>query len=321
MNAQTAFALLGLILSLLLAPLLSGIINRVKARMAGRQGRHVCQLYYDLFKLVQKSPVYPQCSTWIFQAGPILALSTVLCSIFIVPFGGAGSVFSFVGDFVLLAGLFAMGRLALIVSALDTGSAFEGMGAAREALFSAMAEPILFLSMAVLAQSSEQMSLSGMLGGISIQVWSARWPLFLLLVLAFFLLLLTENSRIPVDDPNTHLELTMIHEVMVLDHSGPELAFVEYASALKMWVFSLLIADILLPVQGISFFTPEGGVREGVLPGLLFDAVGTLALVGVIAVLVGLTESLMARLRMERVPQVLTLSASLAGLAALVLWR
>ena len=321
MSARLTFAVFGLLLSLLLAPLLSGVINRVKARMGGRQGRPLLQLYYDLFKLVQKSPVYPQTCTWIFQAGPIAALATALCALFLVPFGGFDAVFSFTGDFILLAGLFALGRLGLILSALDTGSAFEGMGAAREALFSAMGEPIFFLCMAVLAQVSDQMSLAGMLGSLSVQVWSARWPLFLLLVCAFFLLLLTENSRIPVDDPNTHLELTMIHEVMVLDHSGPELAFVEYAAALKMWIFGLLIAGVLLPVAFGPLFTHEGAIGQHGLIGLVFNGLGTLLLVLLIAVLVGLVESLMARMRMERVPQVLTLAASFAGLAALVLWR
>ncbi len=321
MNAQTGFALLGLALSLLLAPLLSGVINRVKARVGGRQGRPLLQLYYDLMKLVWKSPVYPQATTWVFQAGPMAALAASLCALLLVPFGGFDAVISFTGDFALLAGLFALGRLGLILSALDTGSAFEGMGAAREALFSAMAEPVFFLCMAVLAQVSGHMSLAAMLGSISMPIWSANWPLFLLLVFALFLLLLTENSRIPVDDPNTHLELTMIHEVMVLDHSGPDLAFVEYASALKLWIFSLLIAGVLLPVAYGPLFAPDGAIGAHGLKGLLFNGLGTLALVFVIAMLVGLVESLMARMRLERVPQVLTLAASFAGLAALVLWR
>lgn len=320
MNAQTGFALLGLLLSLLLAPFLSGIINRVKALVGGRQGRPLLQLYYDLYKLVRKSPVYPQASTWIFQTGPMVALASSLCALFLVPFGGFDSIFSFTGDFALLAGLFALGRLGLILSALDTGSAFEGMGAAREALFSAMAEPVFFLCMAVLAQVSNHMSLAAMLGSISMTVWSANWPLFLLLVCALFLLLLTENSRIPVDDPNTHLELTMIHEVMVLDHSGPELAFVEYAASLKLWIFSLLIAGVLLPVSFSPLFTVDGSIGEHGIFALALNGFGTLVMIGVIAMLVGLVESLMARMRLERVPQVLTLAASFAGLGALVLW-
>ena len=321
LSAQAICSLVGVALSLLLAPLLSGIINRVKAKIGGRQGRPLLQLYYDLFKLVQKSPVYSHTTSWVFKAGPVICLATAVCALLLVPFGGFDAACSFTGDFLLVAGLFAMGRFALILAALDTGSAFEGMGAAREALFSAMAEPVFLFCMAVLAYQSDQMSLARMLGGISFAVWSAHWPFFLLLAFALFLLLLTENSRIPVDDPNTHLELTMIHEVMVLDHSGPDLALVEYAAALKLWIFSLLVAGVVLPVTYGPLFTETQTLGLSGFTGIAVNGGGTLVFVFATAVAVGLVESLMARLRMERVPQVLTLAGSFVGLAALMLWR
>ncbi len=317
MNAQPFVSLLFFLLALCLAPLLSGIINRVKAHMGGRTGRPLLQLYYDIRKLLRKSPVYPAATTWVFQAAPMAVAATGAAALVFVPFGGFASLFSFTGDFLLLAGLFALGRFAMMLGALDTGSPFEGMGAAREALFSAMAEPVFLLCMAILAYGSGSFSLTGMIGASALPAWADRWPFLLLLAGAFFLLLLTENSRIPVDDPNTHLELTMIHEVMVLDHSGPDLALVEYGSALKLWVFCQVIAGVLLPLLDLSRLFPAGGQ---ILAGLC-NAGASLLVIFLLAVLVGLVESLMARLRMERVPQVLTLAGAFTGLAALSLWR
>ena len=321
MTLRFFFAFCGFFLSLLLAPLLPGIINRVKAVMGGRQGRPLLQLYYDLAKLLRKSPVYSHTTSWFFRAAPSAGVAAGLLALLIVPFGPAGAVLGFPGDFVLVGGLFALARFTLILAALDTGSAFEGMGAAREALFSAMAEPIFLFSIAILGYHAREYSLDVMLWGISPDAWQSQWPFFLMLAFALFLLLLTENSRIPVDDPNTHLELTMIHEVMLLDHSGPDLALLEYASALKLWIFSLIIAGVLLPTVFAPLFAADGALTPHGAVGLVLNAVTVLGVVLALTVFVGLVESLMARLRMERVPQVLTLAGSFAGLAALVLWR
>ena len=308
-----ALSLLLLLVSLALAPLLPGVINRVKALTGGRQGRPLLQLYYDLAKLMRKSPVYPHACSWFFRAAPAAGVASGLMALLLLPFGPVPSLIGFPGDFLLLAGLFALSRFTLILAALDTGSAFEGMGAAREALFSGLAEPIFLFSLLILALQAQAFSLSGMFGGLAPGLWTAGWPFYLMLSFALFLLLLPENCRIPVDDPNTRLELTMTHEVMILDHSGPDLALLEYASALKLWVFGLLIAGLLVP----ALAGPGGFVGPGPLLG---GALCALALVFAVAVLVGLVESLMARMRMERVPQVLTLAGSFACLAALSLW-
>ena len=318
MSTYPAASLICLLFSLVLSPLLFGVINRVKAKVGGRRGRPLLQLYFDIAKLLRKNSVYPKTTTWFFRAAPVAGVATALLALLLLPFGGVPAVASFPGDFLVLAGLLALSRFSLILAALDTGSAFEGMGAAREGLFSAMAEPVLLFCLMVLAYESREHTLSLMLGGLPSAVWLAQWPMYLLLAIALFFLLLTENCRIPVDDPNTHLELTMIHEVMILDHSGPDLALLEYAAALKLWLFSLLIVGVTLPrAQGLLFTE----TRMAGAAALALDAGFALAMVFVIAVLVGCVESAMARLRLERVPQILALAGSFACLAALSLWR
>ena len=197
------------------------------------------------------------------------------------------------------------------------------MGAAREALFSALAEPLFLFCLLTLSYHMQQLSLSDMLtGGITPLSPRIDWAFYPVLICSLFLLLLPENSRIPVDAPNTHLELTMIHEVMILDHSGPDLALLEYAAALKLWIFSLLIAGVLLPTgMGTTLFDAAGNwAGQGF--AALFSSLGlNLLAIFCIAVLVGLVESLMARFRMERVPQVFTVAGAMACLAALAIWR
>lgn len=311
---QTPAPLVGLVLSLLLAPLLKGVINRVKAVFGGRKGRPLLQLYYDLYKLWNKRPVYSHTTTWFFRAAPSAGLAAGALALCVLPFGALGAVISFSGDFLFLGGLFAAARFTLMLSALDTGSAFEGMGAAREALFSAMAEPIFLFCLVILGFTVQQHSLAGMLGGIAPEVWFANWPSYLMIAASLFLLLLPENCRIPADDPNTHLELTMIHEVMILDHSGPDLAFLEYASALKLWTFCLLIAGVTVPVL-------YGAMPSGNPTAAALSVAVTLIVVFAVGGLVGFVESVMARFRMERVPQILTLAGCFACLAALNFWR
>jgi formate hydrogenlyase subunit 4 len=145
-----------------------------------------------------------------------------------------------------------MGRFFTIMAALDTGSSFEGMGASREAVFSCLAEPMLFLALMALARYADNLSLSGMLAAVSSGSWLSGAPVLALVTVSLFLLLLSENCRVPFDDPNTHLELTMIHEVMVLDHGGPDLGFIQYAQTLKLWIFSAVTASLLLPAASGS---------------------------------------------------------------------
>ena len=290
-------------LFLLLPPLLLGVVNRVKALFAGRKGPPLLQLYFDLAKLLRKGTVQSRTTTWVFRAGPIAGVAAVATAGLLVAVAGQRAVVAFAGDFILFAYLLGLARFFTALAALDTGSSFEGMGAAREVTFASLAEPALFLALVVLARATGTLSLSGMLGPELSSAWTHAAPALVLAAIALFVVALAENSRIPVDDPNTHLELTMIHEVMVLDHSGPDLALILYGASLKFFLFGALFTRVVL---GFRF--------ESVV---LAEAVFVAGLVG-FAVLVGVVESTMARLRLVRVPQLLV-GASVLSVFGLVL--
>jgi len=298
-----AEALIHIGIALLLAPLFLGVVNRTKAVFAGRQGRPLLQAYFDLAKLLRKGAVYSRTTTWVFRAGPVIGLSAVLMSLTLLPFGGQGALISFKGDFVLFAYLLGLARFSTVMAAMDVGSSFEGMGASREVTFSALAEPVLFLCFLALARHTGVFSFSEMLPAISYSTWTHAGPALVLVASALFLVTLAENSRIPIDDPNTHLELTMIHEVMVLDHGGPDFAFIQYGSALKLWAFSALVVGTLLPIGGIDLPT-----------GVVLSTAGTF----ILAVMVGAVESTMARLRLLRVPQYMAGAAAFAVFALVI---
>jgi formate hydrogenlyase subunit 4 len=283
------------ILALVLAPLMLGIINRTKAVFAGRVGPPLLQPYYDLRKLLGKGAIYSRSTTWVFRAGPIVSLAALVTATLIVPFGGSGAALSFPGDLILFAYLLGLARLFMVLAALDTGSSFEGMGASREVFYSALAEPVLFLGFAALAREAGNLSLTAIPLGTTRPLLSLTQAL---VAIALLVVLLCENCRIPFDDPNTHLELTMIHEVMVLDHSGPDLAFILYGAALKLWLFGSLILSLLLPAVNLHL-------------GISLALAGML----VLAVLVAVIESTMARLKLLRVPQLLVGAATFSALA------
>jgi len=292
------------LLSLLLAPMLIGVVNRVKAMFAGRSGRPLLQPYYDIGKLLRKGTVYSDASSWLVRTGPIVSLAAVASALLMVPHGGVPAVVSFAWDGILVAYLLGLARFFTVQGALDTGSAFEGMGASREVQFSALAEPAVVLSILALARAvGGDPSLSGILGGVSAEGWASMTPIFALVAGSFGIVMLAENSRVPFDDPNTHLELTMIHEVMVLDHGGPDLAFIQYGAALKTWLFALLIVGIAVPVRTANPW---------------IDGAATVGGVFVVGILVGVVESTMARLRLTRLP-LLLISASVLSVLALVL--
>src|SRR5271166_3334226 len=237
-----------ILLALSLPPLLLGIIAKTKALFGGRVGPPVLQPYYDLIKLFQKGSVFSTTTTWVFRAGPVVALVTAGIAVLFIPLADATAPLSFTGDFVLLAYLLGLGRFFTASAALDTGSPFEGMGAAREVTFACLAEPTFFLGMLVLAKLSGSLQLADMLGGSLASHWTTAGAPLALVLLSWFVILLAENSRIPIDDPNTHLELTMIHEVMVLDHSGPAFGMILYGAALKLFVFGALVVRLAFPV-------------------------------------------------------------------------
>ncbi|MCX6546841.1 MAG: NADH-quinone oxidoreductase subunit H [Acidobacteria bacterium] len=288
---------------LLLPPLIPGLIAKVKARMAGRTGPPVLQLYYDLAKLVRKQAVYSRTTTWIFLAGPVGSVAALLVASLMVPFGHTPAPVAFEGDVILFAYLLGLARFLTVLAALDTGSAFEGMGAAREVSFSALAEPALFFGFAALAKATGSLSLTPMLQAHGMgKVGHLSGPLILILA-GWAIVYLAENARMPVDDPNTHLELTMIHEVMVLDHSGRPFALMLYGASLKLVVLGALLVDPLLPLLGRGWMNWLA----------FFGALGLLALV------VGLVESTSARFRMTKVPQFLVAGVLASAFAFLLL--
>jgi formate hydrogenlyase subunit 4 len=291
---------------LFLPPLMLGVITKTKAAFAGRVGAPVLQPYYDLIKLLQKGSVFSRTTTWIFRAGPVVGVATALLAATLVPIGGRSAFVAFDGDFLVLAYLLGLARFFTMAAALDTGSAFEGMGAAREATFACLAEPAFVLGLLALARASGSLSLSTMLGSGMPHVWTRAGASFVLVAVALFIVLLAENSRIPVDDPNTHLELTMIHEVMVLDHGGPAFGFILYGASLKLFVFAAVIARLVVPLG----FGPAWATW-----GL--SALSVFA----IAVVIGVVESTMARLRLTHIPSLLVAACLLSAFGLVLLVR
>ncbi|OGV64278.1 MAG: hydrogenase [Lentisphaerae bacterium RIFOXYC12_FULL_60_16] len=294
------------VLALVVAPLLTGIINRVKAMFAGRHGQPLLQAYFDLAKLLRKGAVYSGTTTWVFRTGPVAGLAAVLVALAFVPLGKVPALVSFNGDFLLVAYLFGVMRFVTVMAALDTGSSFEGMGASREVQFSALAEPAWFMGLVTVIYVSGEWSLSPALAGVSSGVWGPAGSAMVLVGLAWLGVFLTENSRIPVDDPNTHLELTMIHEVMVLDHGGPDFAFILYGAILKLWTLGAFLVSLVTPY------------RTGMV---LLDLGYGLAGMLILAMVVGIIESIMARLRLVRVPHLLLTATAFALLALFLVMR
>src|SRR4051794_26156806 len=283
--------------ALTLAPLLLGLTNRTKAFIAGRRGPPLLQPYRDLAKCLRRGAVYGNVTTWVFRAGPVVTLAALIAAVPIIPFGSLASPLSFSGDLVALAGLLALGRFATVLAALDTGSSFEGMGASRELCFAALAEPAFLLSLAVLARVTGAFTLTAIYDAITPAAWLATLPTLVLVALTMLVLALVENSRIPVDDPTTHLELTMIHEVMVLDHSGPDLGYIHYAAALKLWILGGLLVGLVVPVRSGIFW---------------LDGLTMLLGMAVLAAVIGMIESAMARYRLVHVPQFIVGAATLS---------
>ncbi|HCC54481.1 MAG TPA: hydrogenase [Desulfobulbaceae bacterium] len=298
--------LLHLFLLLGLSPLLPGVIGKTKALFAGRTGPPFLQSYYDIWKLFGKGLVISRTTTWVFRAGPVVGLAVPVLAALLVPFGAISAPLSFTGDLIFFVYLFGLARFFTASAAMDTGSSFEGMGAAREVTFSCLAEPTVFFSFIVLARLSGSLALDTMFGPALYTAWQSAGPSLILVVACLFVVVLVENCRIPFDDPNTHLELTMIHEVMVLDHSGPDFGMILYGAAMKLFVLGALVVRLVFP----------GSTGNLLLDTLLF-AGGMLLL----AVVIGLVESTMARLRLLRVPQLLVGTMLLSFFSLILLLR
>lgn len=274
--------------AIFLPPLLLGVIAKVKALIAGRKGPPLLQVYRNISKLMKKDIVLSTASTWIFIAGPIAVVVTGLGVSLIIPMGSANAPISFAGDMIFAAYLIAAGRLMAVLAALDTGNSFEGMGAAREITWAALAEPTLFLGLAAVAYYSGKLSLAPAFHIVGSTWGNASGP-FVLVLAGWIIIFLVENARIPFDDPSTHLELVMVHEVMLLDHSGPLRGLAIYGASLKLLITGTFLVRICLPVKSIWWID-----WTAFLGGLLF-----------LAVFIAVIESTLARLKLVRVPQLL----------------
>lgn len=291
---------------LILPPLLLGVITKTKAWFGGRVGAPLLQPYYDLAKLMRRGLVLSTTTTWIFRAGPIVTLATVLLAGLLIPMAGFHAPIAFTGDLILFAYLFGLARFFTTSAALDTGSSFEGMGSAREVTFACLSEPALFFALMVLAKVSGSLTLTTMLQGLE-NVFSPDVAAPLVLIsIGLFIVLLAETCRMPVDDPTTHLELTMIHEAMVLDHGGPLLGVILYAASVKLLVLGTVLLHVIAPFEFDAAWLDW--------PLYLIEILGLAALIGIL-------ESVMARLQMRHVPYLLTGALLFCGFGFILLIR
>jgi formate hydrogenlyase subunit 4 len=296
----------------LLPPFFAGLIVKLKAVAAGRKGAPILQPYYDLARLCRKGTVYSLTTGPVFRMGPIFVVASALLAGLMLPIAGMPAVLHFSGDLIVFAYVMALGRLAIVMAALDTGSSFEGMGASREVSFAAIAEPTFFLiliSVGLLGHADPhnfgvEWSLTGTLAQMEMVTWGHYGPALLPLSFALFVLLLLETSRVPFDDPTTHLELTMIHEVMILDHSGPDLALMEYGAAMKLMILNCLLGRIIFPHH---------------FDNLLADVGIFFLKVCALCVIIVMVEVGMARMRMKQIPSVLLGALILAALSVVVM--
>lgn len=294
--------ILTFLLAALLAPLLPGVVNQTKAFFAGRRGPGLFRLYFDLAKLMRKSCPRSTTSTWLFDIAPSVSLAATAIAAMLFPWGPGQGTFTHASA-ALFFYLLGTGRFFTVLGALDTGSAFEGMGASREVQFSALVEPIVFVILGFLVCLSGDVNLPGMLGDYDGGAWTHHAFSLILIAVAFFTILLCENCRVPFDDPETHLELTMIHEAMILDNAGPDLAFILYGAALKFELLAAFLVAMLVPKLSIG---PEAKTVV-----LFFGILAT-------AVLVGIVESVIARMRFLKTPQVLLGTLMVATLGAVL---
>jgi len=273
--------MLSLILILIASAFFTGIIIRVKSIASGRKGPGILQPIFDVVRLFKKGVVYSETTSFVFQIAPTIYFSSVVMAMLVVPFGQSKGILSFDGDFIFFAYVLALGKFFSIISAMDTGSSFEGMGASREALYSMFAEPAFFILMGSLALLTGHTSFQEMFAALHIGSYIS-YALAILGTFVLMMIAMVENSRMPIDDPKTHLELTMVHEVMILDNSGFDLGLILTAGYLKFAIYGALVVNLFIGVFPYHYSIPMFFVIQFVL------ASG-----------VGFIESFMARFRMS----------------------
>jgi formate hydrogenlyase subunit 4 len=297
---------MGFVLIFIAALFFPGIILRAKSIASGRKGPGIFQPYRDILVLLKKGSVFSESSSIIFQIAPALSLASMICALLVIPFANQPALISFEADFVFFAAMLTLGKFFMIISALDTGSSFEGMGANREALYSMLVEPAFFILLGTFAMLTGYTSFSGIFSNFHI---TSNPYVLIFGIIGFYLfiqIIMIENSRLPVDDPKTHLELTMIHEVMILDNSGFDKALIHIGSYIRFALYGALICSSVVPAEWNMW------LQIGLFFGLQIT----------VACIIGLMESFRARNKLVKNPQfILTLStiALIAFVVVLIL--
>ncbi|KXK01700.1 MAG: putative formate hydrogenlyase, membrane subunit [Nitrospira sp. OLB3] len=294
---QMLLVVVQVITLLVLAPFIVGLIRKVKARLQCRSGAGLLQPYADLVKLFGKQPVVSSTTSWIFPAAPYIVFASTMAAGLLMPVFVSHSPLNFAGNIIALVYLLALGTFFLILAGLDAGSSFGGMGSSREAIVATLAEPAMMLSILAIALTAGSTNLSTIVhqsasleGGLLVP------PPHLMALAALFIVTLAETGRVPVDNPATHLELTMIHEAMLLEYSGRYLALMEWAAGIKLVVFLTLIVNVFAPWGIATTLTPDA---------LALGVAVYLVKVSTLAVVIGVIESMFAKLRLFRVPELL----------------
>ena len=306
---QIGLVFMQLILLLALSPFIVGVIRKVKARLQCRRGASLLQPYADLAKLFGKQPVISSTTSWIFTAAPYIVFASTVAAGLLMPVFISHTPLNFAGNIIALVYLLALGTFFLILAGLDAGSTFGGMGSSREAIVATLAEPAMILSILAIALTAGSTNLSTIVHQSALlEGMVLAPPAHLMALAAMFIVTLAETGRVPVDNPSTHLELTMIHEAMLLEYSGRYLALMEWAAGIKLLVFLTLLVNVFAP-WGIATSATPSALATGV-------AVYVMKVAG-LAVIIGVIESMFAKLRLFRVPELLG-SAFILALLALV---
>jgi formate hydrogenlyase subunit 4 len=295
-----------LLLLLAISPLISGLIKTLKARMQTRRGPGVLQFYRDLYKLFRKGMVIPDTASWIFTAAPYIVFVTTLMAGLMLPMTSTKAPLDLFGGVLAIVYLLGLGRFFLALAGMDTGSSFGGLGSSREMTISALAEPAMMLAVFTVAIAANSTNLSEVARSAVGQNWRFFAPAQMLACAALYLVLIAETGRIPVDNPATHLELTMVHEAMILEYSGPHLALIEWAASMKQLVLMTLLVNV---------FWPFGLASGPSVPGALGGLGWLLLKLGLLSCSIVLVETTNAKLRLFRVPEMLAVAFTLGTLA------
>lgn len=286
--------MLSILLITLAATFFTGIIIRTKSLASGRKGPGIFQPIKDVIRLFRKGAVYSETTSFVFQMTPVIYFASVFVALLVVPFGQSKGVLSFSGDFVFFAYVLGIGKFFSIIGAMDTGSSFDGMGASRESLYSMLAEPALFILMGSLSLLTGYTSFQEIFAALHFGS-SISYALAVMAAFVFLLIAMIENSRMPIDDPNTHLELTMVHEVMILDNSGFDLGLILSAGYLKFAIYGAIIFNLFSGTIAVGYAIP------------LFFAIQAF-----LAFAIGMIESFMARFRMNHNAQFIVVLSSVS---------